>query len=70
MEPTPSKEEVLKWLNTPVSHYECEDCWYSCATLTCDDRRGSETCDCGADRENTMRKRLLELLTPNKDESP
>lgn len=33
------------------SHYECEDCWYSCATLTCDEHRKGP-CDCGADEWN------------------
>lgn len=33
------------------NHYECEDCWYSCATLTCDEHRRGE-CDCGADKWN------------------
>lgn len=27
---------------------EHADCWYSCATLTCNDGRRSEKCDCGA----------------------
>lgn len=39
-------------------HYNCEDCWYSCSTLTCDAKRYSEKCDCGADDIN---KRISEL---------
>ncbi len=35
-------------LKRHTSHYDCEDCWYSCATLICDDRRKSDECDCGA----------------------
>jgi hypothetical protein len=33
-------------------HLDCEDCWYSCAILTCDDNRKSDVCDCGADATN------------------
>lgn len=33
-----------------TGHHECDDCWYSCSTLTCDDRRKSDVCDCGAKR--------------------
>lgn len=57
-----TKDEALKWLREKVPHYECEDCWYSCATLTCDDRRASETCDCGADNENAKREAVAQLL--------
>ena len=39
-------------------HFDCEDCWYSCATLTCDDRRYGPVCDCGADEFNTLQRAL------------
>lgn len=41
-------EEVRKALGQFTSHHDCEDCWYSCATICCDDRRKSDVCDCGA----------------------
>lgn len=32
------------------SHYECEDCWYSCPKSgeCCNDSRRNSECDCGA----------------------
>ena len=53
---------VKEWLKQETPHYECEDCWYSCAILTCDERRSSDKCDCGADRENEMKRTLLAYL--------
>jgi len=45
----PSPEpEGIPVLKRAAQHYDCEDCWYSCATLTCDDARRSDECDCGA----------------------
>lgn len=41
-------DAAVPLLERAARHYESEDCWYSCATLTCDDNRRSETCDCGA----------------------
>lgn len=55
-------EELEVWCSAEASHYDCEDCWYSCATITCDEHRKSETCDCGADDENEMRRKLHRLL--------
>jgi hypothetical protein len=57
-----TKDEALQWLRTKVSHNECEDCWYSCATLTCDEHRRSDKCDCGADDENAKREQIAALL--------
>lgn len=56
------KEQIVAWLCKPVSHYECDDCWYSCATITCDENRRSSVCDCGADEENEMCKAAAEAL--------
>lgn len=39
-----------------LTHYICEDCWYSCPKSTegcCDDNQGSE-CNCGADAHNAI----------------
>lgn len=55
-------DDVKKWLDHETPHYECEDCWYSCALLTCDDHRKGSKCDCGADEQNEMRAKLKELL--------
>ena len=33
-----------------TGHYECDDCWYSCSTICCDENRKSDECDCGAQR--------------------
>ena len=55
---------VLAWLHTKTSHNDCEDCWYSCATLTCDDRRKNDVCDCGADRENEIKAYILQHFSP------
>lgn len=33
-----------------TGHYECNDCWYSCSTICCDENRKSDECDCGAQR--------------------
>lgn len=54
--------DAIAWLRTKVSHYECEDCWYSCATLTCDEHRKSDQCDCGADEENEKREQIARLI--------
>lgn len=40
-------EVALPILERAAEHYDCEDCWYSCATLTCDEGRRGE-CDCRA----------------------
>lgn len=40
------------------SHYECDDCFYSCSTICCDDSRRDRECDCGADAIN---KRIAAL---------
>ena len=54
--------EALSWLQRESSHYDCEDCWYSCALLTCDEYRRSDKCDCGADHKNEMKRTLLAYL--------
>ncbi len=35
-------------LQKHTHHAECEDCWYSCSTICCNERRKSAECDCGA----------------------
>ena len=52
----------LEWLARKTPHYECEDCWYSCATICCDEHRKSDKCDCGSDEENEMKRTLLAYL--------
>ena len=54
------RHELIEELKRHSYHHESEDCWYSCATLTCDDRRKSDKCDCGADRVIA----LLEKMKP------
>lgn len=54
--------ELVKALRVKESHYDCEDCWFSCATLCCDERRRSDKCDCGADEENALRERAAAAL--------
>ena len=49
-------------LEVKQSHYECEDCWYSCATLTCNEGRSSDVCDCGADQTNAMNAEISAAL--------
>jgi hypothetical protein len=56
------KTETIEWLKRETPHFDCEDCWYSCATLCCDDRRKSEECDCGADDENKAKADILRAL--------
>lgn len=46
----------------PTEHRDVPDCWYSCATLTCDDERRSEICDCGASENQALVARLKEAL--------
>lgn len=58
-----TRDEVLEWLRQETTHYDCEDCWYSCATICCDENRKSDKCDCGADRENALKKAALALLS-------
>jgi len=51
-------DELLVRLGKEVSHYVCEDCWYSCpkcAEGCCNDGAGDE-CTCGADAENALRR--------------
>jgi len=57
-----TKEEAIAYLRTPSPHDECEDCWYSCATLTCDERRRSTECDCGADARTAKHAAIADLL--------
>lgn len=58
-------EEAKAWLAKEVPHRDHEDCWYSCATICCDENRRSEKCDCGADEENAMRRRISECFISN-----
>jgi len=44
-----------------MSHYYCEDCWYSCPKAEdgcCNDAYKKDECNCGADEHN---KRVEEL---------
>ena len=46
--------EALKSLRRD-SHYECEDCWYSCPKSgECCNDNASDRCTCGADAVNTL----------------
>ena len=58
-----TRDEAVAWLSKEVPHYDCEDCWYSCATLTCDDHRKSDKCDCGADAENAKRAEVAAMFS-------
>lgn len=42
------------------SHYECEDCWYSCpkSDACCNDEAAS-VCNCGADQHNALVDEIL-----------
>jgi hypothetical protein len=60
-----AREKILAWAQTETPHYDCEDRWYSCATLTCDEERQSALCDCGADETNTIKAALREFLSPS-----
>jgi len=57
-----TKEEAIEYLRETQGHYDCEDCWYSCATLTCDEHRRSKTCDCGAEETNAKHAAIADLL--------
>ena len=51
----PSSGGLVERLRAMKSgHVDCDDCWYSCAILTCDDKRKSDKCDCGADATNAV----------------
>lgn len=54
--------ELVKRLRVQHSHEECEDCWYSCATLTCNEGRKSDECDCGAAELNALHKEAADAL--------
>ena len=56
------KADLIARLMVIVPHYECSDCWFSCATLTCDDDRASDKCDCGADGLNELHAEAVEAL--------
>jgi hypothetical protein len=46
-----------------ISHYECEDCWYSCPKSTygcCDESR--KGCDCGAEDHNHRLDEIIDYL--------
>jgi hypothetical protein len=59
-----TSDEVIAWLQRETPHYDCEDCWYSCATICCDEHRKSDKCDCGADEENAVKRALLAMIPP------
>lgn len=46
--PTRGENLAERLRRAKQGHYECEDCWYSCATITCNEDRHSDKCDCGA----------------------
>ncbi len=50
--------DLFEFLRREAHHYECEDCWYSCATITCDERRKGGSCDCGANEALSLLNRL------------
>ena len=52
------RHELIEELKHHVYHHECDDCWYSCATITCDEQRKSNECDCGADRVIALLERM------------
>ena len=52
------RHELMEELKRHAYHHESEDCWYSCAILTCDDSRKSDKCDCGADRVIALLERM------------
>ena len=58
-EVAPPKELVDLLLASKRDHLECEDCWYSCSTLCCDDERSGNPCDCGADTWNALVDKTL-----------
>lgn len=57
-----TRDEAIAWLREQVPHHECEDCWYSCATICCDEHRRSDKCDCGADEQNAKRAEIAAML--------
>ena len=59
---TDDHKALVGALHKPHSHLDCEDCWYSCATLTCDERRKGDECDCGASFSNTQRKQAAAAI--------
>ena len=54
---------LIEQLRQPVSHKQCEDCWYSCPKSgeCCNDDAGTD-CTCGADAENAMRQEAADAL--------
>lgn len=55
--------DLAKRLREKVSHYECEDCWYSCPKSgeCCNENAGTD-CTCGADDENALREEAAAAL--------
>lgn len=63
MKDSPTLETAtVEWLRRETPHYECEDCWYSCSILTCDEHRKSDECDCGADQVNAAKADIRKAL--------
>jgi len=44
-----------------VSHYVCDDCWYSCPKTDqcCNDQNPKDCCNCGADKHNAVVDEIL-----------
>ena len=63
-QPAPEVAELARrLLASKHDHYECEDCWYSCATICCDESRKSDKCDCGATEENALKDEAASALS-------
>lgn len=47
-----------------TTHYECEDCWYSCpkSESYCHHESGETECNCGMDKTNSEIDALLKEL--------
>lgn len=58
-----SDAELIALARQHETHLDCEDCWYSCATITCNDARKNNHCDCGADRLNSLHEKLATRLS-------
>ena len=54
---------LIDELRRPMGHEDCDDCWYSCATLTCDETRKSDVCDCGRDNLYALHMRAADALS-------
>ena len=66
-QPPMTFNEAILWLQTDHGHTDCEDCWYSCATLTCDETRKSDVCDCGGDAINEIKAKIAKMLIAERE---